>query len=555
MIGRATRSGWSDKESAAAEAAARDDLPTPSRSPLLSPDSTSEANTEPTFIAHARSRLAARVALAVIPVPDPVSTATALADAAATLAADRAGGLHSSWYEAAFAIGGHLVRHDAALRNAQPSADAHLAAARRAGTVLVSSLGPTLPDSDPLRVFATGAAAASTDTADVLLGLLRTIAVPLPLVAPGAVRRSRRPGEMLPAPVDLLASTAGDADRPVAVCVLSLDEQPVVDVVVVRTDYVYDLRIDIRLDEWPEWADTCHVSLLTTLPPDALAVPVFTFTRADVSPDAHGDTLSGAGTLRCTAERPAGRPPIDLPVHVQFSAADGTPQVAETGGYRRLRVRPYDPSRDALTEHTQIDQRLLELYDPLHDDMNLDQDDVRAFCRLFTSCVRAAQAIMFDGVFRSGRSVTEQQFHDDLERRLREDPELGGRLTRRDPVAGGFDDLLHDDVVAELKVEKKTPRTVEDCARYIGQPTQYGVGRGSRLSILVVLDHSRKAAPPAVLENYIGWLHPAHHGLDNPRYPSRVGVLVININWPVPSAWSRRHLATRTDRRPVADGT
>jgi len=139
--------------------------------------------------------------------------------------------------------------------------------------------------------------------------------------------------------------------------------------------------------------------------------------------------------------------------------------------------------------------------------------------------------------------VTEQEFHDRLEARLLEDPLLGGRLSRRDRVAGGFDDLLHDDVIAELKVEKTTPRTVEDCARYIGQPTQYGVGRGSRLSVLVVLDHTRKSAPPAVLENHIGWLLPAHHGLDDPRYPSRVGVLVINTNWPVPSAWSRRRTA------------
>lgn len=214
-------------------------------------------------------------------------------------------------------------------------------------------------------------------------------------------------------------------------------------------------------------------------------------------------------------------------------------------GYVRLRIRPYDPSRDALTAHTQIDQRLLELYDPLHDDQTLDADDVAAFCRMFTACVRAAQSIMFDKAFRAGRKITEQQFHDALEDRLRDDPELEGRLTQRDAVAGGYDDLLHDDVIAELKVEKNTPRTVEDCARFIGQPMQYGVGRGSRLSILVVLDHSPKDAPAAVLENYLGWLHPAHHALDDPRYPSRVGVLIINTSWSVPSSWSRRRLATR----------
>lgn len=216
----------------------------------------------------------------------------------------------------------------------------------------------------------------------------------------------------------------------------------------------------------------CHVSLLTTLPPDALTVPRLSFVRSQVDEDEHRLVVTGAGTLLCTVERRPGRPPLDLPVHVRFSGPDGRTQQADVGGYRRLRLRPYDPSRDALTEHRQIDQRLLELYDPLHEDATLDPDDVAAFCRLFTACVSAAQKIMFDGVFRSGRKVTEQEFHDRLEARLLEDPLLGGRLSRRDRVAGGFDDLLHDDVIAELKVEKTTPRTVEDCARYIGQPTQ-----------------------------------------------------------------------------------
>lgn len=528
------------------ETAAMTDVPAPALPSAPEQDETSAVDDEPVFLIHTRSRLAARDALAIIPVPDPAVGAAVL-DSAAAIVTDAAVSPRVRWYGAALAIGSHLLRYDAAVRVADPAATAHLSAARRAATVLTSSFGSSMLEYDLLREFVTGAETASTDTVDSLLGQLRRVPAPLPLVAPVTYRRFRGSPASSPEPDELASSMAAEADRPLAVCVLSLDDQPVVDVVVVRTGHVYDLGIDIRFDAWPDWADQCHVSLLTVLSPDALAIPEFTFTRADLTLDDHGATLSGNGTLRCMLERPAGRPPLDLPVHIQFSATDGRRELAEVGGYRRLRVRPYDPSRDAFTEHTQIDQRLLELYDPLHDDPSLDQDDVRAFCRLFTACVRAAQAIMFDGAFRSGRRVTEQQFHDDLERRLRLDPELGGRLTRRDPIAGGFADLLHDDVVAELKVEKRTPRTVEECVRYLGQPTHYGVGRGSRLSILVVLDHTRKTAPPAVLENYIDWLHPAHHGRDDPRYPSRVGVLIINTNWPPPSAWSRRRIATRVD--------
>jgi hypothetical protein len=46
-------------------------------------------------------------------------------------------------------------------------------------------------------------------------------------------------------------------------------------------------------------------------------------------------------------------------------------------GYRRLRVRPFDPSHDRLTEHEQTDARLLAMYDALTGP-NYDTEDVRA---------------------------------------------------------------------------------------------------------------------------------------------------------------------------------
>lgn len=513
---------------------------------------TEEGASEPDFIIHARCREQARVSLSTLPSNGPGAAANTLAAATDTLTATPGGDVRVSWHISVLRIAGHLLRHDAAVRAAVDDAPNHLAAARRQAAVLAAAVTEQLNDDDPILRFTDLVATLHQGDVDAALRAAAAIPVALPL-SDRAFRRPRR-STGTDAPMRSLARTRTaepTSEAQTAVCVLSLDDQPVVDVVVVRTGFAYDLTVDVRLDEWPDWADRCHVDLLTTLPHDALTRPQFSFMRRDVIEDAHGIRLTDTGTLLCRTERRAGREPLDLPLHVRFSAADGTTEVAPVGGYRRLRLRPYDPSLDVLTQHSQMDQRLLELYDPLHDDLTLDADDVASFCRLFTACVRAAHSIMFDAAFRAGRNITEQQFHDALEERLRNDPELEGRLTRRDPVGGGYDDLLHDDVIAELKVEKKTPRTVDDCARYVGQPTQYGVGRGSRLSILVVLDHSRKAAPPAVLENYIGWLHPAHHGLEDPRYPSRVGVLIINTSWRLPSSWSRRRVPTRSAEPPT----
>jgi hypothetical protein len=43
----------------------------------------------------------------------------------------------------------------------------------------------------------------------------------------------------------------------------------------------------------------------------------------------------------------------------------GRNETITIAGFRRLRIRPFDPSRDRLTEHEQTDARLLAMYDAL----------------------------------------------------------------------------------------------------------------------------------------------------------------------------------------------
>jgi hypothetical protein len=149
----------------------------------------------------------------------------------------------------------------------------------------------------------------------------------------------------------------------------------------------------------------------------------------------------------------------------------------------------------------------------------------------------------YEGAYRAGTKVTERAFHDDLEARLRADPELGGRIERGARAALGFLDLRHDKVTLELKVEPRTPVTELRIPKYLGQPTQYAGSDGVRVSLLAVLDMSRKTGPIGTPENYIWHLQPQLHGLTNPEAPSFVTALVINGSLPTPSSWSRRKVA------------
>jgi hypothetical protein len=481
------------------------------------------------------SATAARVLLAPA-VPEPTMAADELEGAVALLqsvSSVHASGTQRGWIARAWQIAVLLFRFDGAVRAVLGEAPALLQAAQRQAQVLGSELteagGTVIPDG-LVEFLAEVENVAEPGAAQVAWQRLGCTPVPLSLV--GTSLLPRRLGFDHP-------STERE-EPPRAVCVATMRGVPVTDILVLRRGELYHLGMTVRLLAVPEWAETCIVEPVTTLGRDALALPRYEFSLGDGDIDEHGITLTGEEPLHCAVDQPILGPALDCPLQVRL-LGNGQDQMIEVVGLQRLRLRPFDPSCDALTEHEQTDNRLLTMFGVL-DSPDFDTEDVRAFCRLFAASVRASQVIMFEKTFGRGSKVTEGQFHNELERLLRADPELQGRLTRRDAVAGGFDDLLHDDVIAELKVSRGAPVTIDYCFHYLGQPTQYGVGRGSQLSVLVVLDHSRKEAPPGVIDNYVDWLKPRLHGLDDPRYPSLVGVIIVNTNLPVPNVWSRRRI-------------
>ena len=505
---------------------------------------------EDSALRHALDSMVAQASAArllhVAVVDDPTGTADELARAADVLAEAtqpaHASGRQRQWLVEAWRIAALLLRHDAAVRNADTGATTLLDAAKRRAEILSQTIkdeGDT-PVSSGLSNFlqATMTASGASD-ADAAWRQLRAAAAPICIVGTS----------LLPRRGLFSGSSHGDFEKPeppLAVCVPTLSEVPVTDVLVVRPDELYAMGMMVRLIDVPEWAETCIVEPITSLGRDALTLPRYEFSLADGDADDSGVTLVGEDHLQCRVQQPIRDPTVDCPIQVRLTG-DGHEEVIEVAGCGHIRLRPFDPSRDFMTQHHQTSERLLTMFGRL-DSAEFTTEDVRAFCRVFAACVRAAQRIMFTKRFMGSGHVSEGLFHDEMETLMRDDPELEGRLSRRDAVSGGFDDLLHDDVIVELKVERQTPATVEHSAKYLGQPTQYGIGRGSQLSVLVVLDHTRKTSPPGVIENYIGWMQPRLHGLDDPTYPSLVGVLIINTNLPVPSAWSRRRIDTVSDR-------
>lgn len=436
-------------------------------------------------------------------------------------------------------VAAHLLRYAAAELEADTSqAAAHQTAARRRAGLLDADLARQFPDGDPLagglRTALTTAGQVSGNTvASVLAGWA---ALPLPVLLVRGPRRLDRPPASR-------AQEPGREARPVAVVLASVDRQLITGPQVLRPGTVYELGLEIRSGPWPDWADRLEAELISHLTTQEAQTPAFSWSRP---PSAEpGEALTGNGTLILRFGLAAGLPAPPFLITLRWRGTrDGKPvtEVLDVAGHRELRLRPFDASRDFLTEFPVFDERLLALYEQLHG-AGYDEGQLQAFCRLFTAICRAGLKIMWDPRYKQGTRVTEREFHDDLYSQLLGEPELDARLERGSRLGLGFLDVRHDGITAELKVERRTPVTQETAPKYMGQPTQYAAADGARLSILSVLDMSRKTSPAGVPENYVFALQPALHGLTNPEAPSLVAVIVINGNNPPPSSWSRRKTA------------
>ncbi|HEX5763784.1 MAG TPA: hypothetical protein VFY04_11785 [Solirubrobacterales bacterium] len=323
---------------------------------------------------------------------------------------------------------------------------------------------------------------------------------------------------------------------PRAAIVASLDGSPVTAAHVVQPGRVHELSVEARVLDWPTEKPRLTLRFLSRWPRSSVEVTDIALERPQSDED--GVRIAGGQghlALHASAANPAERLVLTIEGEIEGS---GSAETIALLGHPRIEIRTFDPASDIPTGASSLDERIGQMLSELRDE-GIAPLEEEAFGRFLAAVARAGTRIEAEREFPRGSRPTEAEFQKAMLVRLGMATELGGRVNEHAWQGGGATDLAHDGVVAELKVERTRPATLERARHYLAQTTQYASAGQRQLSILAILDMTSKDAPPGVLANSLGWLVPKLSGLDHPIYPSKVAVVILNGGLPRPSDWSR----------------
>lgn len=441
-----------------------------------------------------------------------------------------------AWHAYATALDAvaRLVDWKDAVRKAERDSGRHLESARLLAQERAATLDSTDPLHGPLRgVLDQIAAVSSPAHVEPCLARLCALPLPLPISKPSPPLReyALKAEETLP--------------DPIAVALFNLNGEPAPDVAVVAANQFNNLRLQLRVTEWPEWARHLETVAISVAGENA-TFPPFRFQRpAERDKDGFW-TVEAEGKLVIKASQPLDSDPIGFTLIAEFVSRDRRRKSSlRTAGQRELRLWATDTTRATfLTGYPQLDKRVADIFALLYGNTAFGPEHERAaFRRLLLALLRVTTAMQTWNYY-TDSNVTESQFQKDLLVHLQQNSELEGRLLKGSEVGAGKTDIVHDKIVAELKVEKEKAVTEEGAKQYLGQTTSYSSGLGSQLGIAVILDLSPKKNPVGAPANYIYWLRPRVHGQNDPPYPSHVAVLVVNGNLPRPSDFAGKRIET-----------
>lgn len=290
----------------------------------------------------------------------------------------------------------------------------------------------------------------------------------------------------------------------------------------------YDLTIEVRVSNWPQYANTLSLTPVTVDIRERDWLPCFNFKK----PEGNGPFIfTGTGRAVLEVAHSFGSRPYEFLYAAEFDDTSNCRDVAIVG-HRRLLLEGSDVASNPLTGFSNVDRHLLSVRNKLRTFPGLHLDDVAntmiALGGLGNIAAQALKGSLFEA------STSEQQFQNKATEMLRNRSEIGEHLQGHPEAAGGITDLTFRDIPIELKVENSKVLFPKDFSKFFDQTAAYAIGLGKRIAVLSVLEATPKSAPVGVVEDDIEvFVH------QTGQSSIAIVVVVIRGGFPKPSSYSR----------------
>lgn len=413
----------------------------------------------------------------------------------------------------------HLYRWSAAVRSAQLDSERHVRAAKQAAKDLLRELSADHEIGKLSSVASRIEAITELEEIPSAVELLIDTPLPLPLfpdTRPTGTHARRLP----PSPVR--------REHPVAFLSFALngaafgDPQPII------PESLHDLQVEVRLSDWPEKATELILDAISVEPLLAYELPRFSFRRPQGVPPF---TLKTVGRMLLHVPQALLSRPLEFSYRAWF-VPEGLDVRVTAEGHTHLRVESFDPDRTPLTGYREIDRRLLAIRTEARMIPGTTDNALGDFLRILTPIARIAGQAIQDSLF--PRPLSEREFHSEIKKLIRADPQIASELEEHPHAAGGVTDLSFRAIRIELKSVPDRTLTLNNVGEFLGQTAQYVAGSDRRFGILCVLDCSPKDLAPGSPANDIGLrIIPPPDGAG--EIPIVLAAIIIRGNLSVPS--------------------
>jgi hypothetical protein len=316
----------------------------------------------------------------------------------------------------------------------------------------------------------------------------------------------------------------------------SIDSEPWANPQLLKPQEIYSITGSIKVNKWPKGYDQ-----LILAPVSAQTNSLFEFILPPITKSGNSEIqVKGQIVFKYPQHSFDESMAIKLLAYFQGKTDRHFPTII---GYDQLIAKVLDPnSAPFLVGFKGMNKAVFDIVMDIEKECDgIDKEELRNFSLLLSAILNYQGFCLQQGIYKNIDNILEDTFRDNMIQHLIGTPYIGEDLNKEAHLSGGRVEIGYKGLIAELKVEKLISDRDKMISKYEKQPVAYASGNAKQLSILCILDLTKKVLPPAAPQNNVFLNSPAVHGFEKEtaRYPAKQVVVIFDGNTIKPSAYSK----------------